>query len=352
MTPVRLGARLIGPGHPCYIVAEAGVNHNGDLETALKLIDTASRCGADAVKFQKREPTAGLTRHALDAPYDGPHSYGRTYGEHRRALELSDEDWRVMREHALTVGIDFFASPWDRPSLRFLEALGVGCYKVASADLTNLPLLREIAALRRPVFLSTGMSEWDEVLDAVQTIRQVHDQLVVLHCTSSYPAEYGDLNLRAMLRMGQELGVPYGWSGHERGLATTCAAVALGASVVERHVTLDRTAKGPDHAASLEPEGLRRLVRDIRHIETAMGSDVKRLLDCERRVRERLGKSLVTTCPVPEGHVFVAGDIAVKGPGTGLTGRWADALIGRIAMRTLPADSVIPPEALDWPRAA
>ena len=348
MKTVRIGERLVGDGQPCFIVAEAGVNHNGQLELAKRLVGVAVRAGADAVKFQKRSIPAILIREALDMPYLKPNSLGATYGEHRQRLELPEEAYWELVDLCRKEGITFLASAWDQRSADFVEELGVPAFKIASADLTNLPLVEHIARKRKPIIMSTGMSEMEEVVDAVNTVLRVHDQLILLQCTSAYPSEYVDLNLRAIEMLRREFGCLVGYSGHERGLATTEAAVALGACLVERHFTLDRTLPGPDHAASLEPRGLELLVRDIRHVEVALGAPQKRVLPSEVPVRERLAKSVVAARHIPAGHRIAGEDLAVKGPGTGISPRHLGRLIGVVARRDIPADTLIPPEALEW----
>jgi sialic acid synthase SpsE len=348
VTTIRIGERLVGDGQPCYVIAEAGVNHNGDLALARRLVSVAAGAGADAVKFQKRSVRDILIGAALDVPYTSPNALGDTYGEHRDRLELSTDAYWELAEHARKEGITLLASAWDPRSADFVEELGVPAFKVASADLTNLPLLDHIARKRRPVILSTGMSDLDEVRDAVATIRRHHDMLVLLQCTSAYPAEYGDLNLRTMALLRRELGCLVGYSGHERGLATTYAAVALGACVVERHFTLDRTMRGPDHAASLEPRGLELLVRDIRHVDAALGAEDKRVLPSEAPVRARLAKSVVAARDIPAGRVIAREDLTVKGPGTGISPRFLERLVGVTALRPIAADTLVPPEALQW----
>ena len=348
MKTIRIGDRMIGDGQPCFVIAEGGVNHNGDPGLARKLVDVAARAGADAIKFQKRSIPDILIRAALDAPYVRPTSLGATYGEHRERLELAEEVYWELADYARKRGLVFLASAWDQRSADFLDELGVPAFKVASADLTNLPLLDHLARKRRPLLLSTGMSDLDEIVDAVATVRRHHDEIVLLQCTSTYPAENEDLNLRAMALLRTEFDVLVGYSGHERGLAPTEAAVALGACVVERHVTTDRTLPGPDHAASLEPRGLELLVRNVRNIEAALGAPVKRVLDRERPIRDRLAKSVVATRDIRAGHRIGADDLAVKGPGSGLSPRFIDRLIGVVAKQDIAADTLVPPEALEW----
>jgi sialic acid synthase SpsE len=347
-TTIRIGDRLIGEGQPCFVIAEGGVNHNGDRALALKLVDIAARAGADAIKFQKRSIPDILVRAALDARYVKPTSLGATYGEHRARLELSDDVYSELMDAARKRDVLFLASAWDRPSADFLERLGVPAFKIASADLTNLPLIDHIAAKAKPVLLSTGMSTLEEVADAVTTVRRHHDELILLQCTSTYPAENEDLNLRAMELLRREFGVLVGYSGHERGLAPTEAAVALGAVVVERHITTDRTLPGPDHAASLEPRGLELLVRNIRNIEAALGAPIKRVLDRERPVRERLAKSVVAARDIHAGQRITANDLTVKGPGHGISPRFLRHLVGVVAKVDVAADTLLPPEALQW----
>jgi sialic acid synthase SpsE len=345
---IAIGDRVVGDGCACYFIAEAGVNHNGDVELAKQLLELAATAKADAVKFQKRTPRDILIQQALDHRYDVPNSLGATYGEHRERLELSAEDYEALMELAAARNITLLASAWDQHSSDFLDRLGVPAFKTASADLTNLPLLDHIARKRKPMLISTGMSDLEEVGDAVETVRRHHDEIVLLQCTSTYPAENRDLNLHTMQTLRREFGTLIGYSGHERGLAPTEAAVALGACVVERHFTLDRTLPGPDHAASLEPPGLMTLLRNIRNIEAALGSGDKRIIEAERPVRERLAKSIVACRDIPAGTVIERHMLVVKGPGTGISPRLISRLEGAVARHDISADTLIPPEALEW----
>jgi YrbI family 3-deoxy-D-manno-octulosonate 8-phosphate phosphatase len=270
----------------CYLVAEIGQNHQGDPAIARELIHTAKLCGVDAVKSQKRELSALLSPEEQSRPYASPHAFGATYGEHRRRLELEREAWADLFAYARELGITLFASPWDLPSARLLRELGCPIFKIPSAAVTNLPLLEEIAGYGRPVILSTGMSTIEEIDAAVAVLSG--SELTLLQCTSAYPVESSAVNLRAMQTLAERYGRPVGLSGHHRGIAIDAAAVALGACLLERHFTLDRTMKGTDHAASLEPPGLSKLVRDVRAVEAAMGSGEKAVLECERAAREKL----------------------------------------------------------------
>jgi sialic acid synthase SpsE len=351
MTMVEIANRPIGEGYPCYVIAEAGVNHNGSLELARRLVDIAAQAGADAVKFQKRTVADILIAEALARPYTVPTSLGATYGEHRERLELSEEDFFALAEHAGDRGITLLASAWDVRSADFLDRLGIPAFKIASADCTNLPLIEYIARKGKPVLLSTGMSDMTEVEDAVATVRRHTDQLVLLQCTSTYPCDNDQINLRVIPTYRERFGCVVGYSGHERGLAPTEAAVALGASVVERHFTIDRTMIGPDHAASLEPMGLQRLIRNIRNIEKALGSPAKRVMDGERTVRERLAKSIVARTDIPAGTVIRSDMLTVKGPGSGLKPGYMPLLVGVVAESPIREDTLVPQEALRWRRS-
>lgn len=294
METIQIGSRLVGRGQPCYIIAEAGINHNGQLDLAKQLVDIAVAAKVDAIKFQKRTIDAILTKEAQEQPYNSPNAFGATYGEHRRKLELSEEAYWELASYCQLRKITLLASAWDKQSANFLQQLGVPAYKIPSAGVTNLSLIECIAQKAKPIILSTGMSDMEEVAAAVALVRRYHDQLILLQCTSTYPCENDQLNLRVMETFRQKFDVLVGYSGHERGIALSEAAAALGAVVVERHITIDRTMRGSDHAASLEPEGLFRLVRDIRNIEKALGSPEKQILDSERPVRRKLVDGVLT----------------------------------------------------------
>lgn len=274
-----LGQRLVGTGRPVYVTGEIGINHNGDLENAFRLIDIAVEAGCDAVKFQKRTPEICTPRDQWDVERDTP--WGRmTYIEYRHRVEFDEQGYAAIDEYCRKHGIDWFASPWDVPSVEFLERFDVPAYKVASASLTDDELLRAMRATSRTVILSTGMSTPRQIRHAVEVLGS--ENIVLCHATSTYPARPEELNLRMLHTLQQEYpNVPIGYSGHEVGLQTTLAAVALGAVFVERHITLDRAMWGSDQAASVEPQGLQRLVRDIRTVEKSLGDGVKRVYDSE-----------------------------------------------------------------------
>jgi sialic acid synthase SpsE len=345
---LRIGNRLVGDDEPCFIIGEVGINHNGSLELAMRLIEVAKEAGCDAVKFQKRTINRILTKDLLNMPYVGPTSLGSTYGEHRRRLELTRNDYKKIVERCRELEIIFLASAWDEEAVDFLEEFDVPAHKIASADLTNLPLLRYVASKGKPVILSTGMSDISEIDEAVSTIRNHCDQLILLQCTSTYPSRFEEVNLRTMSLLRERFHCPVGYSGHELGIAVSAAARALGACVIERHFTLDRTMQGPDHAASLEPTGLKKLVRDIRAIEMALGEKEKKVLERERPIRMRLAKSIVASKKIKKGTILTQDLITQKSPGSGLSPIWIDRIIGKRLRRDLEEDEIIKKEDLDW----
>jgi N-acetylneuraminate synthase len=282
---VSLGERLVGVEQPTYIIAEIGINHNGDVRLAKKLIDAAALAGCDAVKFQKRTPELCVPIEQRDVIRDTPWGL-MTYLEYRHRLEFGQQEYAEIDRYCREKDIAWFASCWDEPSVDFMEKYDPVCYKIASASLTDDRLLRFFQQTGRPAILSTGMSTMDEIRHAVGLLSQ--DRLLIAHATSSYPCPPGELNLRMIQTLQREFGCPIGYSGHEVGLQTTLAAVVLGACFVERHITLDRAMWGSDQAASVEPHGFTRLVRDVRVIERALGDGVKKLYESEMAVRARL----------------------------------------------------------------
>ncbi len=279
-------SRIVGPGHPCYVIAEIGINHNGDVNDALRLIDVAVLAGCDAVKFQKRTPELCTPRDQWEIERDTP--WGRmTYIDYRRRIELDGEDYTLIDKHCRDSGIAWFASCWDEEALAFMEEFDPPAYKVASASLTDLDMVREVVATGKTVILSSGMSTQDQIDRAVDLLAPGLGALA--HATSTYPCPPEELNLLVIPAYAARYeGLPIGYSGHEVGLQSTIAAVALGATFVERHITLDRASWGTDQAASVEPQGLLRLVRDIRAVEAAMGDGVKRVYDSEIAPMQKL----------------------------------------------------------------
>lgn len=285
---VKIGNRLVGSGHPVLIIGEIGINHNGDLNIAKKLIDVASLSGCDAVKFQKRTPELCVPVEQRNLMRETPWGV-MTYMQYRERVEFGRAEYEEIDRYCKERGILWFASPWDKPSVDFLEAFEPVCYKVASAALTDLDLLRHVASKGRSVILSTGMSTMDQIRQGVGVFDR--SRLILTHTTSTYPCKAEELNLRMIQTLQREFGCPVGYSGHETGLQATYAAVALGACLIERHITLDRAMWGSDHAASVEPPGVMRLVRDVRVIEAALGTGEKRIYDSELPIIKRLRRT-------------------------------------------------------------
>lgn len=282
---IKIGEQLVGEGYPTYITAEIGINHNGDLEIAKRLIDAAVIAGADAVKFQKRTPELCVPQQQRGVMRETPWGL-MTYMEYRERVEFGQTEYAAIDQYCKERRIAWFASCWDKPSVDFIEQFDPACYKIASASLTDDALLQHINAKGRAIVLSTGMSTMEEIRHAVSLVAL--ERLLMAHTTSSYPCPAEELNLRMIQTLQREFGCPIGYSGHEVGLQTTYAAVVLGACFVERHITLDRAMWGSDQAASVEPHGFARLVRDIRVIEKSLGDGVKRVYDSEQKIRTKL----------------------------------------------------------------
>jgi N-acetylneuraminate synthase len=282
--PVDIGARPVGDAEPCYVIAEIGINHNGDIDLAKRLISVAVAAGCDAVKFQKRTVEVVYSPDELAKPRESP--FGSTNGDLKRGLELDYYDYQEIDAYCRASKIRWFASCWDEKSVEFIDRFNPPCYKIASASLTDDHLLRHTRATGKPVIVSTGMSTIDQIDHAVDVLGR--ENLILLHASSTYPAFYEELNLRAIPIMHARYGVPVGYSGHETGIPSTIAAVVLGACCVERHITMDRSMWGSDHAASLEPNGISRVVRDIRLVEKSMGDGVKRVYEREQPIIKKL----------------------------------------------------------------
>jgi N-acetylneuraminate synthase len=284
MKPVQIGQRAVGDGHPCFVCAEIGINHNGSVDIAKKLINVAAAAGCDAVKFQKRTVDVVYTAAELAKPRETP--FGTTNGDLKRALEFGQKEYAEIDRYCREVKIPWFASAWDEGSVDFIAQFDVPCYKIASASLTDTNLLKHTRGPGKPVLLSTGMSTLEQIDAAVEALGR--KDLMVIHACSTYPALYEELNLAVIPVLKERYKVPVGYSGHETGIPSSVAAFVLGACFVERHITLDRAMWGSDQAASLEPNGIMRLVRDIRLIEQSMGDGVKRLLPREVPIMDKL----------------------------------------------------------------
>jgi sialic acid synthase len=327
----------IHDGSDCYVIAEIGHNHQGSLEQAKAMVTMAKDCGANAVKVQKRSNRTLYTREFFDQPYDNEFSFGPTYGEHREALELGRDDYVELQRYARELGITFFATPFDFESADFLAELDMPVYKLASADLLNTPLLRHVASFGKPMLISTGGATLEDVDRAVAAIRPINDQLCILQCTASYPCETEDLNLRVITTLRARYpDFVIGLSDHQNGISMSLIAYMLGARLIEKHFTLNHAWKGTDHAFSLMPEGLRKLVRDLRRVPSALGDGVKRPLPVEAKPLEKMGKKLVAARELDIGHVLTADDLAIKSPADGgLPPYELDRLVGRRLRRPI-----------------
>lgn len=322
-----------------FIIAEAGVNHNGSVELAERLVDAAAAAKADAVKFQtfRAESLAGAS--AELAPYQAAAGVREGQRAMLEKLELDEAAHRRLVERARKAGLEFLSTPFDEASADLLERLGVPRFKVPSGELTNKRLIEHVARKNRPLIVSTGMSDLEEVGRAVGWIRAVTKApLTLLHCVTEYPAPESEVNLRAMDALREAFGVPVGYSDHTKGLAVAVAAVARGAALIEKHLTLDKTLPGPDHAASLEPAEFAELVRQIRLVESALGDGVKRAAPCERKNIPAARRSLVAARDLPAGRVLEEGDIAAKRPGAGISPAEIDRLLGRRLKSALRRD--------------
>ena len=281
---VKIKDITVGDNYPCFIIAEIGINHNGDIETAKKLINVAHFCGCNAVKFQKRTVDKVYTKEELSIPRDS--IFGKTNGDLKRGLEFDYDEYKIINEYCKELKMPWFASCWDVDSVDFIEQFDVCAHKISSACLTDIELLKKIKSTDKPVLLSTGMSTIDEIDKAVDILGT--DNLIIYHCTSTYPTSNNEINLNAIPMLKERYNCPIGFSGHERGIFPSSAAVILGACSVERHITLDRTMWGSDQAASLEPEGLRKLVRDIRNVKDILGDGIKVVYESELPIRKKL----------------------------------------------------------------
>jgi N-acetylneuraminate synthase/sialic acid synthase len=346
--------RRIADDTECFVIAEIGHNHQGSLERAEELFRAAKGAGVDAVKLQKRDNRRLFTRALYDSPYDNENSFGATYGEHREALELGREAYVELHALAGELGLVFFATAFDEASADLLAELDVAALKIASGDLRNTPLLRHVAALGKPMIVSTGGATLEDVDRAVDAIAPLNERICLLQCTASYPAAVEELNLAVITTLRDRYpDYVVGLSDHQDGIAMSTVAYMLGARVIEKHFTLSHTAKGTDHAFSLMPEGMRKLVRDLGRIPAAIGDGVKRPLPSEAKPIEKMGKKLVAARPLPVGHVLEPGDLVARSPADeGLPPYLLDELGGRALTRALAEDEAILPEHVGDGRAS
>lgn len=325
----------------CYVIAEAGLNHNGSLELAKKLIDVAFVAGVDAVKFQKRTVEKLAVKATLDANDDRFPEFGKTYREIREHLEFTLDQYRELKFCAESKGLDFIVTAFDTDAVDFLEELGIGRYKLASHSLTNLDLLDYVARLGKPVILSTGMAELEEIDRAVEIFQRHNAPLSLMHCVSAYPTPLVECNLTMMSTLKERYGLPVGYSGHELGYLPTVIAVAMGAQLVERHFTLDRMMIGFDHKISLEPDELIAMVRDMRNVHRIQGTGQKEISDTEWITRRKYHVSMTSAMAIPSGTFLNEEMVAWRNPGTGIPTKMAHMLLGKRAKHDIPADEML-----------
>ncbi|HEY4934468.1 MAG TPA: N-acetylneuraminate synthase [Terriglobales bacterium] len=346
--PVFIGTRPVGPGLPCLVIAEAGVNHNGSLDMALRLVDAAVEAGADIVKFQTFKSEEVVTPLAPKADYQVQNTgASESQLDMIKKLELPDDAFRTIQARCRERGITFLSTPFDPRSADLLEEMGVAAFKVASGEITNHPFLSHVARKGRPLIVSTGMSNLDEVAAALDVIYAAgNTNLVLLHCVSNYPAAPASVNLRAVKTLEERFNVPVGYSDHTEGIAIAIGAAALGACVVEKHFTLDRTLPGPDHRASLEPRELVAMVKGIRDVQSAVGDGVKRPVAEELSTAAVARRSLVAAHDLLAGTVLTDNMVAIRRPGTGLPPSDLNRLVGRQLKQDLDAGDLFTLEML------
>lgn len=328
----------IGDGCPAFIIAEIGQNHNGDMAIARQLIELAARCGVDAVKFQKRDIDSELTKEAFDRPYVNKNSFGATYGEHRQFLELGEDQHRELEAYANAHDLLYFCTPCDISSVDMMERIGCPFYKVASRDLTNIPLLEHLGSTKKPVIISTGMADIQDIDDALKALGEGPPCIVIMQCTSSYPAAIAHVNLEAMNTLRSRYNLLVGLSDHTSGIITSVAAVVKGGCMIEKHITLSKAMKGSDHAGSLEEEELRTLVKDIRTVELAMGDGIKKVNPVTAAAKHKLARSLTSKSFISKGTTLTEDMLTLKSPGNGLKWRERKNILGKNAIRDIESD--------------
>lgn len=330
MRILKVNSHEINDDGEMYIIAEIGHNHQGNVEKCKELFRAAKAAGAHAVKLQKRDNRVLFTRGAYDRPYDNPNSFGETYGAHREFLEFGRDQYVELKKCAAELGLDFFSTAFDVPSAEFLAELDLPAFKIASGDLKSIPLLKHVARIGKPIFLSTGGAMFEDVRRAYDAIMPINRQLCIMQCTAGYPPEWNELNLRVIETFRREFpDIVIGFSSHDNGIAMSVAAYMLGARAIEKHFTLNRAMKGTDHAFSLEPIGLTKMVRDLRRLRIALGDGRKKTYDSEKLPLNKMGKSLYAARKLPKGHLLRAEDIVMKSPGGGLPPYEIDRLVGR-----------------------
>lgn len=339
---IIFNGQLINDDTDCYIIAEIGHNHQGDLDKAKEMFNVAKACGADAVKLQKRNNRKLFTRELFNKPYDNPNSFGKTYGEHREFLEFGKKEYEELKKYAKEIKIDFFATAFDFESADFLAELDMPAFKIASGDLNNIPLLKHVAKFGKPMIMSTGGATMEDVKRAYEAVMPINENLCILQCTAAYPADHDILNLNVISTYRKAFPKNIiGLSDHENGIAMAIAAFVLGARIFEKHFTLQHTWKGTDHAFSLEPIGFRKLVRDLRRLPKALGDGIKSVYEIEREPIKKMGKSIVAARNLKEGTKISMVDLAFKSPGGGSPPYELENLLGKRLKRDINEDEPI-----------
>lgn len=334
-----IGNHVIDDDSDCYVIAEIGHNHQGSLEKCKELFVAAKNAGVNAVKLQKRDNRTLFTKEAYDRPYSNPNSFGATYGEHREYLEFGWHEYVELQNFAKDLRLDFFSTAFDIPSADFLQKLDVPAFKFASGDLRTIPLLKHVAKFKKPMILSTGGASLDDIRRACDAIMPMNDQLCVMQCTGGYPPEWNELNLMVIDTLRKEFpSIVVGFSSHDSGIAMAVAGYMLGARIVEKHFTLNRALKGTDHAFSLEPVGMSKMVRDLRRLKLALGDGKKIMFPSEKAPITKMGKSLVAKRELPAGHVICDDDIAMKSPGGGVPPYEWENILGMSVVGHMRAD--------------
>jgi len=331
---ITIDGTEIGIGNPCYIIAEIGINHNGKLSLAKKLVDVAVECGANAVKFQKRDLESLYKKEILQNPNLDSQGTEILIGV-LKEVELQEEHYKEIIDYCNEREITFLCTPWDKKSVDFLEKYNIPAYKIASADMTNFPLIKHVSDTKKPMLISTGMSTLEEIEKTVNFVKKLGSKFALLHCNSTYPSPVDILNLKMIPFLREKFNIPVGYSGHETSIIPSLTAASMNAIIIERHITLDRKMEGLDHAASLEPDELKQLILGIRESELAVGKPEKKMTRGEILQREVLGKSLICSKTIQIGEIFSESNIEIKGPARGLSPQYYYEILNRKARRKI-----------------
>ncbi|WP_424355975.1 N-acetylneuraminate synthase [Methanobacterium sp. MBAC-LM] len=341
MSEIKIADKTIGEYSKSFIIAEAGVNHNGSIEMAKKLVNAAKEAGADAVKFQTFKTKNLVTKNAKKAEYQIKNSGEESQYEMIKKLELSDSEFHEIAKYAESKGIIFLSSPFDIESVDLLDEMNIPAFKIASGEITNFPLLKHIAKKHRPVILSTGMSTIGEVEEALNLIEKYNDDIILMHCLTNYPAKKEDANLNVIKTLEYTFKRPVGFSDHTSGIEMSVAAVALGSCVIEKHFTLDKNLPGPDHKASLEPQELYEMVKAVRNVETGLGNGIKKPTNDEIKIKKLVRKSIVAKEDILKGSILTEEMLNIKRPGTGIEPKYLDELVGRELIDDVKKDDLL-----------